>query len=121
MNSQTDPIRNRRPTTVFRDYLKPGTVDCCRTLVYVLRDTCGDLAIPLLTPLLDDHRGVGESYSLNAGERGPHYPIRVCDEAAETIAMCSKIMEFDMGGSPADSDRQIAAMRQKIAERKPVE
>jgi len=110
----------QRAETVFRDYLKPGTVERHRTLIYVLREICGDLAIPLLTPLLDDKRSVGESYSLNAGDGGSRYPIRVCDEAAVTIAECSKIMECDMEGSPADSDRQIAAMRQKIAEMKPL-
>ena len=39
--------------------------------------------------------------------------MRVCDEAAQTIAVHSKTLSFDMEGSLEDSDRQIELMRRR--------
>ncbi len=109
-----------RAENVFQNYLKPGTIQRREDVIYALRETCGDLAIPLLGALLDDKRARGgQTDSVNPAESGPHYPIRVCDEAAETIARHSKTLKFHMEGSREDSDRQIAVMRQKIAAMKP--
>ncbi len=108
-----------RAQNVFQNYLAPGTVGRCRTVIYALQQTCGDLAIPLLKPLLEDKRSCGQTYSVNPNGNGPHYPLRVCDEAAETIAMHSKTLKFDMKGTPENSDRQIEVMRRRIAEMKP--
>jgi hypothetical protein len=103
-----------RAEKAFHNYLKPGTVERRRTVTHVLRETCGDLAIPLLKSLLEDKRAVGEAF--NPQGNGPRYPIRVCDEAAETIAMHSKTLKFDAEGIRENSDRQIEVMRRKIAE-----
>jgi hypothetical protein len=43
----------------------------------------------------------------------------VCDEAAQTIAMQSKTLKFNVEGTLEDYDRQIEVMRRKIAEMEP--
>jgi hypothetical protein len=103
-----------RAEGVFRNFLKPGTVSRCRTVTHVLRHTCVDLAIPLLTPLLDDRRVAYENQVV-AGLRGP---ILVCDEATETLAMHLKTLKFTREGSRESLDRQIETMRRRIAEMK---
>ena len=107
-----------RAKEAFENYLKPRSVQRCRTIIYVLRETCGDLAIPLLESLLDDKRDCGGTYWVDPEGSGPHYPIRVCDEAAQTIATYSKRLKFHMEGTRENSDRQIEVMRRRIAEMK---
>jgi len=65
---------------------------------------------------LDDKRTFGWNYAVNPKENEPRLPIRVCDEAAETLSMNSKGLKFVMEGSHDNLDRQIAVMRQKISE-----
>jgi HEAT repeat protein len=104
-----------RAEVVFRDFLKPGTVSRCRTIISVLRYTRGNLAIPFLAPLLDDRRIAQE-----ADTRDPlREPVLVCDEAAETLASHSKALKFAREGSREYLDRQIDAIRHRIAEMKP--
>lgn len=107
-----------RAETVFQSYLKPGTIDRRRAVVHALRETCGNLAVTLLAPLLEDKRTFGWTYGVNPKENEPRLPIRVCDEAAETIAMHSKELKFVMEGSHENLDRQIEVLRRKIAEMK---
>jgi hypothetical protein len=105
-----------RAEGVFRTFLKAGTVSRCRTLAWVLRHTCGDLAIPLLSPLLEDRR---VAYETGQASNGLEEPVLVCDEAAETLAEHSKTLKFVRKGSREQLDRQIDAMRRKIGEMKP--
>jgi HEAT repeat protein len=107
-----------RAEGVFQSYLKPGTVQRCWTVVLALRETCGHLAIRLLTPLLEDKRETGEEYNVNPNENQSCLPIRMCDEAAATIAMHSKALKFVMEGSHNHLDEEIKAMRRMIAEMK---
>ncbi len=46
----------------------------------------------------------------------PSLPIRICDEAAATIALHSKSLKVKMEGTHENLDRQIEVMRQRIAE-----
>ena len=108
-----------RAEAVFQSFLKRGTTECDRTMVYVLRETCGFLASRLLTPLLEDKRDFGENYLVNPKENLLRLPTRICDAAAETIAMHSKTLKFVMRGSHENLDRQIEVMQRKIAEMKP--
>jgi hypothetical protein len=105
-----------RAEGVFQNYLKPGTIERRRPVSLALRETCGHLAVKLLAPLLEDKREFGWNYAVNPKENEPRLPIRVCDEAAETIAMHSKTLKFVMEGSHENLDRQIEVMRRKIAE-----
>jgi hypothetical protein len=108
-----------RAEAVFQQFLKPGTIECYRTMVYVLRETCGTLASRLLAPRLEDKRDFGENYLVNPKENLLRLQTRICDAAAETIAMHSKTLKFVMQGSHEDLDRQIEVMRRKIAEVNP--
>ena len=99
-----------RAEEVFRNFLKPGTIERRRTAVHALEETCGHLVVKLLTPLLDDKRETGGRYSVDL------LPIRVCDEAATTIASHSKTLTFVTEGVHENRDRQIEVMRRKIIE-----
>jgi len=105
-----------RAEGMFQNYLKSGTIERRRAVAFALRKTCGHLAVRLLTPLLEDKRDFGWSYTVRPNEDGPRLPIRVCDEAAETIAINSKSLRFVMEGSHENLDRQIAVMQHKIVE-----
>jgi hypothetical protein len=107
-----------RAESVFRDYIKPKTVARCETVISVLGETCGELAIPILTPLLEDTRSLGRSYSTDDSQAGPHYPLRVCDLAAETIAAQTPTLTFAPEGDREDADRQIRVMLRNIAKMK---
>jgi hypothetical protein len=105
-----------RAEGVLRNYLKPGTIGRRRVVANALQETCGHLAIKLLAPLLEDKRDTDSRYNIHSGWSGPSLPVRLCDEAAATIAMHSKALRFVMEGSHENLDRQIATMRRQIAE-----
>jgi hypothetical protein len=107
-----------RAEAAFQSYLKPGTLDHRRAVIHALRESWSPWAIRLLSPLLEDKEDTGWNYAINPQENEPRLPIRVCDEAAETIAMQSKEFKFVMEGSHEKLDRQIKVMRRKIAEMK---
>jgi hypothetical protein len=99
----------------FRKYLKPRTVLRCRALCHALRETRPEWAVDLLGPLLSDRRETGWDYGAYAEQR---LPIRVCDEAAETIALTNPALKFELHGQYEQLDRQIDAIRRQIATRK---
>jgi hypothetical protein len=102
---------------VFHKYLEHSTVQRCRTMCHVLRKVRGEWAINLLAPLLNDRREAnGWTYPVKANENEPRLPIRICDEAAQTIALGVKNekISFSMVGTHADLDRQIGAIQQWI-------
>jgi HEAT repeat protein len=103
-----------RAETEFRNYLKPGTVGRRVAVSCALQQACGNLAVPLLGPLLEDKR-LGGLYTVSSGEGAPPLPLRVCDEAAATIAMHSTTLKFRVDTPREDADRQIEVMRRKIA------
>lgn len=102
----------------FRKYLKPRTLLRCRALCHALRATRPEWAVDLLGPLLSDRRDTGWDYGVNPGQNEPRLSIRVCDEAAETIAMANPVLKFEMHGKHEQLDRQIDAIRRQIETRR---
>jgi hypothetical protein len=101
---------------VFERYLDHASAQRIRTMSRVLRTTHGEWSVALLAASLDDRRPAnGETYALNPGQNEPRRPIRLCDEAAETIATNFPALTFKMAGEPEVLDQQIAAMRDRIA------
>jgi hypothetical protein len=84
-----------------------------------LREIQSRQAITLLTPLLEDKQNTGWSSVINPQKDGLGLPIRVGDEAAETIAMQSKKITFVLEGSYENCNRQIETIRRQIGEVKP--
>ena len=105
-----------RAEKMFRDFSKPLALGCRRAAIHALQETCGHLAANLLAPLLEDKRVTRESYPVTPGQDEPRLPIRICDEAAATIAMHSRELKFVLAGSHEDLDRQIEVVRRKLAE-----
>jgi hypothetical protein len=62
----------------------------------VLRKTQKQWAVDLLYPALADKREFGWDYALIPGQDEPRRPIRVCDEAAETISLSRPDLKFKM-------------------------
>ena len=52
-----------------------------------------------------------------AGQNKPRLPIRVCDEAAITLCLNYPDLKFHQAGKHADLDKQIAVIRQALAQR----
>ncbi|MGB8371126.1 MAG: hypothetical protein ACLPYZ_18340 [Limisphaerales bacterium] len=99
---------------VFVHYLQNASLQRWRTMNKVLQETQRQWAVELLSPALTDKREFGWDYALVPGQNEPRRPIRVCDEAAETISLSRPDLKFVMAGEHADLDRQIAAMRERI-------
>lgn len=85
-----------------------------RTMIHVLRKTRKDWATELLAPALKDKREFGWSYAVVKGQNEPRLPIRICDEAAETISMSRPDLSFKMEGEHKDLDKQIKLMQERI-------
>ncbi|MSR58124.1 MAG: hypothetical protein EXS05_10660 [Planctomycetaceae bacterium] len=93
---------------IFQKYLGVRTVLHCRATCHALRKVRPEWAAELLAPLLDDQREAdGWNYAVNPKQNEPRLPIRICDEAAESIAAANKNLRFEMHGTHADLDRQI--------------
>jgi hypothetical protein len=81
----------------------------------VLEEVNRHWAIDLLVPLLDDKRPAeGWTYAVTPGQNEPRLPIRVCDEAATTIAKDFPKLTFKMAGQHEDLDRQILKMKDQV-------
>src|SRR5205807_5656892 len=93
---------------VCRDYAKKGGPHRRTTLCRVLREKWGaPFARELLTPLLRDRSEASRSWdSVNEDGPGPLLPLRVCDEAAVTLAK-HEALSFKLVGTYRDLDRQI--------------
>ena len=103
---------------VFRKYLDRRSVQHCRSICHALRTVRSEWAAELLAPLLDDRREAdGWNYAVDPPQNEPRLPIRICDEAAETIATANNDIKFEMRGSHADLDRQIDAMKVALKKR----
>ena len=83
-------------------------------MAHVLRKTRSEWAVELLSPALTDKREFGWSYPAVSGQNEPRRPIRVCDEAAETISLNRRDLPFKLEGEHENLDRQIALMRARI-------
>ena len=105
---------NARPT--YEHYMKNASLQRRRSMCRVLDEVHGDWSVALLGPLLVDKRPAeGWTYAVVAGQNDPRLPIRVCDEAADTIARNFPQLKFEMVGQHEDLDRQIQKMREQIA------
>ncbi len=104
---------NAKPT--FVAYLQTDTLQRRRTLCHVLRETRGEWSVELLAPFLTDTRSAnGWTYPVVPGENEPRQEIRICDEAAETIAHNFPKLAFKMEGDHAHLDDQIQKIRSQI-------
>jgi hypothetical protein len=102
-----------KPT--FVRYLENASLQRWRSMAQVLRKTRSEWAVELLSPALTDKRAFGWTYALVARQNEPRRPIRVCDEAAETISLSRPDLPFKMEGEHENLDAQIAVMRTRIA------
>ena len=102
---------------VFQDYLRNASLQRWRSMAMVLRKTRAQWAAELLRPALTDKREFGWSYPVVPGHNEPRRPIRVCDEAAETISLSRTNFHFQMAGEHENLDRQIATMQRDIERR----
>lgn len=98
----------------YARYLKDASLQRWRSMARILRKTRRELAVELLAPALMDKREVGWTYALVPGKNEPRRPIRVCDEAAETISQSRPDLNFKMEGEHEELDRQITAMAARI-------
>ncbi len=102
---------------VFKRYLDHAGPERCQNACYALRETRPAWDLELLAPLLSNQRPAGGTYSIDPKQSGPRLRVRVCDEAAETLAMNHPDFSFTLAGTHEDLDRQIAAMRERISGR----
>ena len=107
-------ITNAKPT--FLAYMETDTLQRRRTMCHVLRKTRGEWSVELLSSFLNDTRSAnGWTYPVTPGQNEPRREIRICDEAAETIAGNFPKLAFKMEGEHANLDKQIERMRNQIA------
>ncbi len=100
----------------FLRYMKNASLQRCRSMCHVLEETRGEWSIEILSPLLEDKRPAkGWTYSVVPNQNEPRLPIRICDEAAATIAHNFPKLKYQMAGEHKDLDVQIEAMRERIA------
>jgi hypothetical protein len=100
----------------FEHYMQHGSLQRRRSMCRVLAEVQGGWSIDLLGPLLQDTRPAeGWTYAVVPGKDEPRLPVRICDEAAETIARNFPKLSFKMAGEHKDLDRQIEKMSDQIA------
>lgn len=103
---------------IFQKYLDVRSVVHCRATCHALREVRPEWATDLLKPLLADQRETdGWTYAVEPNQNEPRLPIRICDEAAETIATADNSFHFDMHGTHADLDRQIKVIQEALRDR----
>jgi hypothetical protein len=101
---------------VFEHYMQNASLQRRRSMCKVLAEVRGDWSVDLLGPLLEDSRlADGWDYSVIPGQNEPRLPIRICDEAAETITQNFPKLKFKMAGQHSDLNRQIQKMQEQIA------
>ena len=100
----------------FDRYMTSASLQRRRSMCRVLAKVHGDWSVDLLGPLLSDTRPAeGWTYAVIPGQNEPRLPIRICDEAADTIAKNFSHLVFRMAGNHTDLDGQIRKMRDQIA------
>ena len=104
---------------LFERYLGHGTLPCRRAVIHALANPKATVpwATDFLELLLDDRTDTGWEY-------GPDYdrkPIRVCDEAAQTLTAHVEGATFEMEGETSNLDRQIENIRRRLTGEEVVE
>ena len=114
-------LGERTPKTakaVFERYLRDASAQRCLTVCLVLRHLKADWDTEVLNQLLTDKRTWGWTYAVTEGKNEPRLPIRVCDEAAVTLSRNYPKLKFVQVGEHANLDKQIAAIRVHLAQKK---
>lgn len=62
----------------------------------------------------DSRPAEGWTYAVVPGNNEPRLPIRVCDEAAQTITKNFPTLHFEMTGEHKRLDEQIKTMQRQI-------
>jgi hypothetical protein len=108
-----------KSAAVFREYARNGSAQRRLTLCRVLRERwAARLAIELLTPLLSDKAQAGnETYRASPNSYEPQLPVRICDEAAQTLAAHRQDIHFKLEGSHKDLDDQLERIRQALGKK----
>jgi hypothetical protein len=100
----------------FERYMQHASLQRRRSMCRVLAKVQGQWSIDLLAPLLADQRlAEGWDYAVVPGQNEPRQKIRICDEAADTIAQNFPKLAFRMEGDHANLDKQIEMIRNQIA------
>ncbi len=108
----------REARVAFERYLRDAGVQRRYTACLVLREVKTSWDADVLGSLLDDKRSYGYTYAVVPDKNEPRREIRICDEAALTLSQNHPGLSFTMAGEHADLDRQIAALRERLARKR---
>lgn len=98
---------------IFNEFVKTDSMDRRRSLIHALRTTRPEWAVELIGGFLDDRRDSGWSYLNPSDLSEPQLPIRICDEAAETLAGVNGI-QFTISNTYEDRDVQISRVKDEL-------
>jgi hypothetical protein len=101
--------------SVCERYVKDASVHRLHTLCHVLREARVPWDADLLVPMLSDKHTWGWTYAKVPGQNEPRAQIRICDEAAITLALNHPSLKFVQAGEHAELDQQIASIREALA------
>jgi hypothetical protein len=103
---------------VFARFLTHASIEQCEAVVNALYKFKEPWSVKILSRLLLDKREMTRStYRVHPHEEdSPTNFVRVCDNAAEAIHFLRPELTFQLVGDRADLDRQIDAMKKKLAE-----
>lgn len=91
--------------------LAAGSLRERRMVCHGVRSAASSWGADVLLPLLGDQRPIeGWSYAVDPEDQSRRLPIRVCDEAAESIVRLRPDVEFRMQGTHEDLDVKIKQM-----------
>lgn len=109
-----------RAKGVFKNYLEESLFQPRADLCLALRESCQDMSMDLLSPLLSDTTMTDKGYFPGGGAAMVRF--RICDVAAETLSTNFPDLQFEgVGLTQEDWDRQIEVMKRQIAEMKKAE
>jgi hypothetical protein len=100
---------------VYLHYMKSSTFRRRVALCSAVR-VRPEWAVEFLTPLLEDKREERMWYQKVAGNDEDRPAIRICDDAAQAISLSRPDLPFVLHGTHENLDRQIAVMKERIAE-----
>jgi hypothetical protein len=99
---------------LFQKYVLNASTQRSLTFCEVFREIRPEWAKEFLTPLLSDKRTSELTHPILPARNEPRLPIRICDRAAETLAMVYKDLAFEMVGTFDDLDKQIENIKAKL-------
>lgn len=108
---------NKAPKTARDDvtsYLSDRQPNRCLVVCEALRAEKVAWDVDVLAGMLVDKHPSGNEYSTADEKDAPRLPVRLCDEAAVTLAWHHDNITFDFHGDHAALDEQIAEIRKKL-------